>query len=435
MSSLIRYGIELNVVTNREGGWGEGRNDTSANQGGRVVSDEVVPGLRQRGWLSSRRLRCGCSTQESRTEPLILKSDQFLGGPTKPMNAELVGQVEGPFEEEVKKNGHGMVGVEGKPPGKGEVEGGDNRDIVELGRSLFGVEREGEDVGLDHEVGKEVLDHKGDGSSMMPKTHGRPQIGVVDPPRRRAQEKLNHGGEAKRSTLVGQGRGVAPTKWSALLLHKASEHGAEEPSRSQSPSSLRPLPKDVFPSATPPLSSHSVQKLCSLLDTIGPADVGLSENASEDDRGHGFFRLNQLDRVPRWAQPITYVDIHECESFTICVFCFPTSAVIPLHDHPAMTVFSKVLYSSLHVKAYDRVEPARILNKRGPVRLAKLAVDNVLTEPCTTCTYYCDYPYFTFANEDEKSDEEENYAWLAETGTPDDLYMRPGKYNGPAIQV
>ncbi|XP_030455498.1 plant cysteine oxidase 3 [Syzygium oleosum] len=230
--------------------------------------------------------------------------------------------------------------------------------------------------------------------------------------------------------------------------------------------------KTFPPSGTPPLSSHSVQKLCSLLDTIGPADVGLSANALEDDRGHGFFGLNQLGRVPRWAQPITYVDIHECESFTICVFCFPTSAVIPLHDHPAMTVFSKVLYGSLHVKAYDWVEPARILNKRGPVRLAKLAVDNVLTAPCTTsvlypktggnlhcftaitpcavldilsppysedadrrCTYYCDYPYFTFANEDGKSDEEENYAWLAETGTPDDLYMRPGKYNGPAIQV
>ncbi|XP_030536342.1 plant cysteine oxidase 3 [Rhodamnia argentea] len=229
--------------------------------------------------------------------------------------------------------------------------------------------------------------------------------------------------------------------------------------------------KTFTPSGTPPLSSHSAQKLCSLLDTIGPADVGLPEDALEDDRGHGFFGLNRLDRVPRWAQPITYVDIHECESFTMCIFCFPTSAVIPLHDHPGMTVFSKVLYGSLHVKAYDWVEPARILNKSGPVRLGKLAVDNVLTAPCTTsvlypntggnlhcftaitpcavldilsppyredagrrCTYYCDYPYSTFSNEDEKSDEE-NYAWLAETSTPDDLYMRPGKYNGPPIQV
>lgn len=52
-------------------------------------------------------------------------------------------------------------------------------------------------------------------------------------------------------------------------------------------------------------------------DTVQPSDVGLKEETADDDRGLGFFGLSQLNRVARWAQPITYVDIHECDSFTV----------------------------------------------------------------------------------------------------------------------
>ncbi|KAA8541135.1 hypothetical protein F0562_025119 [Nyssa sinensis] len=246
-------------------------------------------------------------------------------------------------------------------------------------------------------------------------------------------------------------------------------------SSSSSVQALYDLCKKTFTSSGQPTSSEAIQTLCSLLDTISAADVGLKEEYQDDDRGHGFFGLNPFNRVGRWAQPITYVDIHECDSFTMCIFCFPTSSVIPLHDHPGMTVLSKVLYGSLHVKAYDWVEPARILKSKKPVRLAKLAVDEVLTAPCGTsvlypksggnlhcftaitpcavldilappyleaacrkCTYYHDYPYpsFSTGTGDEISDgREEDYAWLAEIDTPVDLYMCQGRYKGPAIQI
>ncbi|KAK4479287.1 hypothetical protein RD792_014798 [Penstemon davidsonii] len=245
--------------------------------------------------------------------------------------------------------------------------------------------------------------------------------------------------------------------------------------KSSSIQALFDLCKQTFtPSATHPPSSQAIQKLSSFLDTIGPADVGLGEDSKEDERGHGPFGISSLIRVDRWAQPITYVGVHEGETFTMCIFCFPTSAVIPLHNHPGTTVLSKVLYGSLHVKAYDWVEPARIQKSRetnhSTVRLAKLAVDKVLTAPSTSilyprsggnvhcftaitpcavldilappynesvgrrCDYFHDYPRSTFSVEEDENSNDEEYAWLAEIDAPD-IYMRSGTYTGPHIET
>lgn len=68
-------------------------------------------------------------------------------------------------------------------------------------------------------------------------------------------------------------------------------------------------------------------------DTIGPKEVGLKDESLEDERGHGLFGLSVFNRVDRWAQPITYVDIHEDQNFTVryCAYLASCMCICQMH--------------------------------------------------------------------------------------------------------
>lgn len=57
----------------------------------------------------------------------------------------------------------------------------------------------------------------------------------------------------------------------------------------------------------------------------------------------------------RRSKEIVYMDVHQDEDVCIAVFVIPKGKSIPLHDHPFMTVFSKVLWGELEISSYDLV--------------------------------------------------------------------------------
>ncbi|XP_047311707.1 plant cysteine oxidase 2 [Impatiens glandulifera] len=245
--------------------------------------------------------------------------------------------------------------------------------------------------------------------------------------------------------------------------------------------------KQVFSSVDPGIvpPPNEIQRLKSILDEMTPDDVGLRPDMSyflgNNGAGGGL--------VPK----ITYLHIYECPKFSIGIFCLPRTSVIPLHNHPQMTVLSKLLFGTMHIKSYDWADTNVLSNVNvgdGVGRLAKLKVDGEFTAPCGTsilypadggnmhcftalsscavldvlgppysdpegrhCTYYLEYPLSTLPAAASSSDvaealpessssssspsdiDKRSHAWLKERkDNPEDLTVVGGLYSGPAIK-
>ncbi|XP_072955560.1 plant cysteine oxidase 2-like isoform X1 [Typha angustifolia] len=224
--------------------------------------------------------------------------------------------------------------------------------------------------------------------------------------------------------------------------------------------------KEVFAGGGPGIvpSQEDVSRLSSFLDSMKPEDVDL-------DPALPYFSHSNSERLPS----ITYIHLKHKENFSIGIFCLPESAVIPLHDHPGMTVFSKLLFGSIHIKSYDWVDTAQISNEtirpREGERLAKVKTDDVFNDTCKTSilypesggnmhcftaltpcavldvlgppyspsegrdsTYFDDFPYSSFPVGHIMPGEEEKYAWLkARPEKPEGFTLDVAEYKGPKI--
>lgn len=212
------------------------------------------------------------------------------------------------------------------------------------------------------------------------------------------------------------------------------------------------------PGTVPP--ACDVEKLCRILDGMKPEDVGLSRDLH-------FFNPSSGAKTRR---RVTKTTIYECENFSLCMFFLPANAVIPLHNHPEMTVFSKLLLGTMHIKSFDWVDPNRSVGSipSSCRRLAKLKVNKLFTAPCDTsvlyptsggnmhqftaitpcavldvigppyskddgrdCTFYRESPLNTPQNGLTK--ESDVYGWLEEIDDPEESEMNGIEYMGPQI--
>ncbi|CAH1441875.1 unnamed protein product [Lactuca virosa] len=222
--------------------------------------------------------------------------------------------------------------------------------------------------------------------------------------------------------------------------------------------------KDVFKGVGTVPSPTDVQKLCHILDGMMAEDVGLSRNLQ-------FFKTRSIVGV---TPKVACTTIYQSEKFSLCIFFLPANAVIPLHNHPGMTVFNKLLLGKVHIKSYDLVNSSDSDDSLSPshMKLASLKVDGVYSAPCDTsvlyptsggnihafraitpcaildvmgppyskkdgrdCSYYRDIPYTTlpYMSGEEREREREGYWWLEEIEVPKESEMEGIEYMGPRI--
>ncbi|RLN42106.1 hypothetical protein C2845_PM01G33470 [Panicum miliaceum] len=303
---------------------------------------------------------------------------------------------------------------------------------------------------------------------------GERRRGVAARPGRAATAPLSGQKRKREAEDGGSGRQSGGENWSQLAERRRHPAMAPPPVPRMVVLQLPPLLqlvtacRAVFNGSSLPPMAPVVHFIRSIMNLIGPYDVGLRDDVDF------FHRMNAAGRQN--PPIITCKTILQCQKFAIAVFFLPLGAVMPLHDHLGMTVFSKLLIGSAHVEGYDWVRPR--ISGRGSRMLAEKVLDRDVTPASGTwalfpesggnmhrfvageerhcafldvlappyapaeqrrCTYYRDIPYepCRCAVRSGRLTETQMHgrplAWLEEVDEPRDLRIARLPYRDPRI--
>ncbi|EQC41407.1 hypothetical protein, variant [Saprolegnia diclina VS20] len=143
--------------------------------------------------------------------------------------------------------------------------------------------------------------------------------------------------------------------------------------------SLRTL-KHVLKPPPPPLSVQ--------LEKLSPPHIEILTAPIRDicdQLTHMQFNISipTAAEVTAMGKDVFYYKLWEAESISMGIFFMPPGSKIPLHDHPFMSVVTRVLYGSFHLKAYNLLEHDQVDDQGAPLLLAKQTRNKHVTAPCT----------------------------------------------------
>ncbi|XP_039050009.1 plant cysteine oxidase 1-like [Hibiscus syriacus] len=125
---------------------------------------------------------------------------------------------------------------------------------------------------------------------------------------------------------------------------------------------------------------QQIQWLKTILNLFEAVDVGIDEFSLDGSPSSSQTMISNGLISGLGISEITYIHIHECDKVSMGIFCLPAGSVFPLHDHPGMTVLSKLLYGSVYVRAYDWVRAENFSPRANGV--AATAIDGIFNAPC-----------------------------------------------------